>query len=52
MLSSETCDMIFSTDMYHPDSVKPMKRRRRRSGDKIIIKGATTKKQKCWGEFL
>ena len=52
VVSSKTCDMIFSTDMYHPDSVKPMERRRRRSGDKLIIKGASTKKRKCWGEFL
>ena len=28
MVFSKTCDMIFSTDMYYPDSVKSMERRR------------------------
>ena len=44
--------MIFSTNMYYPDSVKSMERRRRGSEDKLIIKGANTKKPKCWKEFL
>ena len=44
--------MIFSTDMYCPDSVNSMERRRKRSGGKLIIKGASTKKPKCWKEFL
>ena len=52
MVSSKTCDMIFSTDMYYPDSVKSMERRRRGSADKLIIKGANTKKPKCWKDFL
>ena len=51
VVSSKTCDMIFSTDMYHPDSVKSMEKCRRKSGDKLIIKGASTKKPKCWKEF-
>ena len=29
-----------------------MERRRRGSGDKLIIKGASTKKPKCWKGFL
>ena len=33
IVSSKTCDMIFSTDMCYPDSAKSMKRRRRGSGD-------------------
>ena len=52
MMSSKTCDMIFSTDMYYPDSVKSMERCRRGSAHKLIIKGANTKKPKCWKEFL
>ena len=52
MVSSKTCDMIFSTDMYYPDSVKSMERRRRGSAHKLIVKGANTKKPKCWKEFL
>ena len=45
---SKTCDKIFSTDMYYPDSVQSMERHRRGSGDKLIIKGANIKKPKCW----
>ena len=52
MVSSKTCYMIFSTDIYHPDSAKSMERRARGSEYKLIIKGANTKKQKCWKEFL
>ena len=47
MVSSKTCDMIFSLDMYYPDFVKSMERRTRGSGDKLI-KGANTKEPKCW----
>ena len=36
--------MILNTDMYHPDSVKPMESRRRGSGDQLNIKGANRKK--------
>ena len=52
VVSSKTCDMIFSTDMYHSDSVKYAERCRRGSGDKLIMKGTSTKKLKCWKEFL
>ena len=51
MVSWKTCDMIFSTDMYYPDSIKSMERRRRGSGGKLIIKGTSTKKTKCWREL-
>ena len=44
--------MIFSTDMYHPDTVKSMEKLRRGGGHKFIIKGASTKKPKFWKEFL
>ena len=52
MVSSKTCDMIFSIDMYHLDCVQYVEKRRKGSGDKLIIKGASTKKSKCWKEFL
>ena len=42
----------FIADFYHPNSVKSMERRRRRSRDKLIIKGASTKKPKFCKEFL
>ena len=48
----KTCDKIFSTDMYYPDSVKSMERHRRGSGGKLIIKGANIKKPKCWEKKL
>ena len=51
-MSSKTCDMIFSTDMYYPDCAKSMERRRRRNANKLIIKRSNTKKPKCWKEFL
>ena len=48
----KACDIIFSTDMYHPDSVRSIERHRRGSGNKLIIKGASARKPKCWKEFL
>ena len=38
--------------MYHPDSIKSMERRRRRSGDKLILTVICTKEPKCWNKFL
>ena len=35
MESLKTCDMIFSTDMYYPGSVKSMERRRKGIRDKL-----------------
>ena len=35
MVSLKTCDMIFSTDMYYPGSVKSMERRRKGIRDKL-----------------
>ena len=52
MDSSKICDMNFSTDMCHPDSVTSMERCKRASGDKLIIKDASTKKPKDWKGFL
>ena len=44
--------MIFSTDMYHPNSVKAVERLRRRSAAKLIVGGENTKKRKEWKSFL
>ena len=38
--------------MYYPDSVKSMEKCTKGSGDKLIIKGANTRKRKCWKELL
>ena len=38
--------------MYHPDSIKSMERRRRRSGDQLILTVICTKELKCWNKFL
>ncbi len=45
-------DVIFSTDMYSEKSVKSMERKRRGCGDKLIIKGPSTKKPADWKRFL
>ena len=43
--------VIFSTDMYMPNSVKSMERLRRGTSNKILIGGAKTKKPKEWKLF-
>ena len=48
----KTGDVVFSTDQYHPDSIKSMDRERRGCGDKIIVKGESTKKPSDWKAFL
>lgn len=45
-------DVIFSTDMYKTDSIKAMERKRRGTGDKIIVKGESTKRPADWKTFL
>ena len=45
-------DFVFSTDMYKECSVKSMERSRRGSGDKIILKGDSTKRPADWKAFL
>ena len=52
MISSHTCDIIFSANMFHPHSVEPIKRLRRGAGDKLIFKMPNTKKPICWKSFL
>ena len=52
MVFSKTCDMVFSTDMYHPDSVQSIEKHKGGSGDKLIIKSTSTKKPKNLKAFL
>ena len=44
--------VIFSTDMYFPRSVKSQERERRGCGEKKIIKGLNTRRPESWTEFL
>ena len=45
-------NVIFSTDMYKPLSVKTMERIRRGSSNKLLIGGPKTKKPVDWKVFL
>ena len=45
-------DAVFSKDMYTPNSVKSMERERRGCSEKLIVKGASTKKPSDWKQFL
>ncbi|KAG1653091.1 hypothetical protein GQR58_025810 [Nymphon striatum] len=45
-------NVIFSTDMYFPRSVKSQERERRGCGEKRIIKGVNTRRPESWTEFL
>ncbi len=45
-------DVVFSTDHYLPDSVKSLERKCRGCGDKLILKGAATKRPSEWKLFL
>jgi hypothetical protein len=47
MLSKRT-DVFFSTDMYKTDSIKSMERKRNGTGDKIVVKGESTKRPVDW----
>lgn len=51
MLPKST-DVVFSTDMYTTNSIKSMERKRRGTGDKIIVKGENTKRPADWKTFL
>lgn len=46
------CDVIFSTDMYKPDSGKSSERTRRGCAEKMMIKGGKTKRPSDWKQFL
>ena len=45
-------DVVFSTDMYYPDSVKAVERRRRGCADKLVLQGELTKRPGDWQTFL
>ena len=47
-----TGDVIVSTDMYCSSSIKTMERKRRGDGEKLIIKGPSTKRPRDWKKFL
>ena len=51
MLPKKT-DVIFSTDMYKEGSIKAMERKRRGTGEKIILAGEATKRPGDWATFL
>ena len=43
---------IFSTDSYHPDSIKTQERLRRGCGDQFILEGSSTRTPKDFKAFL
>ena len=45
-------DVIFSTDMYHNNSIKSTERRRRGCGDKLLVKGPAMRRPADWKGFL
>ena len=45
-------DVVFSTDMYYPDSVKSVERRRRGCAEKLVLQGELTKRPGDWQTFL
>ena len=45
-------DVIFSTDSYHPGSIKTVERQRRGTTEKFIIRGGSTKRPSDWKGFL
>jgi len=51
-MMQRSCDMIFSTDTYKSGSIKAMERKRRGCGEKLMIKGESTKKPADWKLFL
>lgn len=44
--------VIFSTDMYQDCSVKGVERKRRGTGEKLIVRGEKTRRPKDWKDFL
>lgn len=45
-------DVVVSTDMYSTHSVKALERKRRGITEKLLVKGANTKKPSDWKAFL
>ena len=48
----KNADVIFSTNTYKKDSIKAMERKRRGCGEKLIVRGESTKKPDSWKCFL
>ena len=51
-IKSQNQSVIFSTDMYKPDSVKSMERLRRGKSKQLLIASPRTKKSADWKQFL
>ena len=49
---SQSGDIVFSTDQYHPNSVKSLERKRRGCGEKLIVMGPAMKRPHDWKGFL
>ena len=47
-----TDDVVFITDTYHEAFIKVMERKRRRTGEKIILSGEAMKRPGDWPGFL
>ena len=45
-------DFVFSTDSYHPGSIKTQERLRRGCGEQFLLDGSATRKPKDFKEFL
>ena len=45
-------DVVFGTDSYHEGSIKAMERKRRGTGEKIILSGEAMKRPGDWPGFL
>ena len=45
-------DFVFSTDSYHPGSIKTQERLRRGYGEQFLLDGSATRKSKDFKEFL
>ena len=45
-------DFVFSTDSYHPGSIKTQERLRRECGQRFLLDGSATSKTKDFKEFL
>ena len=44
-------DVVFSTDMYYPESVKAVERRPRGYAEKLVLQGEMTKRPADWKAF-
>ena len=51
-LMTPKCSFVFSTDSYHPDSIKTQERLRRGSGEQLLLNGPATRKPKDFKTFL